>query len=457
MLGAVQATLILAITIIAVPLPAIGHSMGLSRAGLALVSQAYGLSFSGLLLLGGRLADLGGPRRVFRLGVAVFAVASAGAAIAPGPGTLLAARFVQGCGAALAAPAAMALLPAIFPDPSRRARATAIWGSLAVTGANAGTVLSGVMLTVASWRWTFAIPVAVAAGAAVAAPRLLPPGPPPRRRPLDLPGALLATAAVTGISYGLVTSAEHPWTSIAVLGPMLGGVVAAAALVAVESRAREPLLPPGLLASARAGSALGVIALTAAASAGTTFALSLYFQQVRGFSPVQTSAAFLPFALVIVTGRLGGWLVGAFGPRAVAAGGLALTSAGLLLAGRIGTATPYPGLLLAGLLILPLGMGLAFSGATVAAVREMAGPEAALTGGVVNTAMEIGPNLGVASVVAIAGARSAGLARAGLPQHAAASGGYALALSAAGVAFAIAAALVAITVRTRRTRQGGHI
>ncbi len=162
LLGAVQLALILAITVIVVPLPAVQRDLGLSGAELALVSTAYGLSFSGLLLLGGRLADLFGRRRVFVFGVAVFGLASAAAGLAPRLEVLLAARFTQGVGAALAAPAAMSLLGVVFPDPVRRVRAVAIWGGLSSAGATAGTLLSGVVMTWSSWRLAFLVPVLVA-------------------------------------------------------------------------------------------------------------------------------------------------------------------------------------------------------------------------------------------------------------------------------------------------------
>lgn len=454
LLGTVQATLILAITVVAIPLPAIQQSFGVSRGSLALVSQAYGLSFSGLLLLGARAADRLGPRRALRLGVAVFGLASVGAAVAPDLGTLIAARCLQGCGAALAAPAAMALLPAVFPSQARRARATAVWGTLAVTGANAGTLLSGVLLTVVSWRWTFVIPAAVAAAASLSAPRLLPTGPPANRQRLDVPGALLATAGMTGLSYGLISSGDHAWTSAVVLVPLLAGGLAMAAFAAVESHARAPLLPPGLLSTRRVRPALSVILLAAAASAGTTFVLSLYFQQVRGYTPLHASAAFAPFLLVIVSGQLSGRLLARLRPVTITTWGLGLTAAGLLLAGQIGTATPYAGALLAGLLLIPMGLGLAFSGATVTAATSMPASQAALGSGLVNAAMEAGPNLGVAAMVAIAGARSLQLTRTGLAGPAATASGYALALTAAGITFAILAAVAAVALYT--TNRGGQ-
>jgi MFS family permease len=450
LLGGVQFVLILAITVIAVPLPVIRRELGLSGAELALVSTAYGLSFSGLLLLGGRLVDLLGRRRVFRLGVAVFGLASATAGLAPGLAVLLAARFAQGAGAALAAPAAMALLDAVFLEPGRRARAVAVWGGLSSAGATAGTLLSGMVATWASWRWAFLVPVLVAVVAGLAAPRLLPAGPPPSPTRLDILGGLLATTGMSGLSYGLVATLDHSWSSAAVLVPLVGSTALLVAFMAVEARTPVPLVPLSFLASPRRATALLAVLLTSAGTATSTFFLALYFQQIRGFSPLWTSAAFVPYGLVLVTGPIAGRLVARYGARTVTAGGLALAAAGLLLLSRMDVATSYVGPLLAGLLVFPVGAGLAFAGATVAAVDDVPESQAGLAGGVVNTAMEIGPTLGLALLVALAGAHRDQLRSAGLDSAAATTGGYAFALGVAAVVVALIAGGAAIALRTRR-------
>ena len=447
LLAAVQMTLIMAIGIISLPLPAIQRDLGLSHGDLALLTAGYGLAFSGLLLLGGRLADLFGRRRMFTLGVAVFGLASVAAALAPGFGVLLASRFVEGAGAALAAPAAMALLGVVFPDPGRRTRAVAMWGGLSSAGATLGVLLGGAVAAWASWRWAFAPPAAVATIAAFAAPRLLPPGPPPARTRLDVPGAVLATAGLSALSYGLVASLEHAWSAAAVLVPLIGGAVLLAAFAAVESRVRAPLVPPDFLRSPRRVTALLAVLLATTAATTTVFFLSLYFQQVRGWSPLVTSAAFLPYLLTVATGLVAGRFVARAGPRTITVAGLATAAAGLALVSQVGTHTPYAGVLLAGLLVLPVGIGLVFSGATVAAVDGVPDSRAGLASGVVNTAMEAGPTIGLALLVSLAGAHTARLAVAGTGPAAAATGGYAFALGIAAVTFALAAGLAAVTLR----------
>ncbi len=271
LLGAVQVTLIATITLITVALPAIQADLHLDHSGLVLVSSAYGVSFGALLLLGGRLADLPGHRRVFLTGLAVFGFASAVAGLAPGLQALLAARFAQGAGAALA------LLGSVFPDAPRRARATAIWGVLSSAGATAGNVLSGVVITWLPWRWVFLLPVAVSAVVAAAAPRVVP--------------------------------------------------------------------------------------------------------------------------AIVAAGPLAGRLIPRLGARLVLAVGLLLAAAGLLLLSR-------PGLPYAGLLVFPFGAGLAFSGATVAAAHDASPEHLGLIGGLVNTAMEVGPPLGLAVLVGLVSASS---------------------------------------------------
>lgn len=451
LLAAVQFTLILAIGLVTLPLPAIQGELGMSRGDLALFSAAYGLSFSGLLLLGGRLADLFGRRRTFTLGVAVFGLASAAVALAPGLATLLVARFAQGAGAALAAPAAMALLGTVFPEPGRRDRAIAAWGGLNSAGATLGTVLGGLVAAWVSWRWAFAIPVVVAAVAVPTVPRLLPPGPPPARTRLDVPGALLVTVGLSTLSYGLVATLDRPWPSTTVLVPLVAGAVLLAAFAAVESRSRAPLVPPSFLASARRATALLTVTLSAAGIATSAFFLSLYFQQVRGWSPLATSAAFLPYFLVLATSLVAGRLVVRAGTRAVTVTGLAAAAAGLLLLSRMGVDTPYAGALLAGLLVLPIGLGLTFSGAMVAAVDGAPDRQAGLAGGVANTAMEIGPTVGLALLVSLAGIHTAALAATGVDPSRAMTGGYAFALGVAALVFAATGVLAAVALRPRRT------
>lgn len=438
LLGAVQVTLIATITVITVALPAIQRELDLDEADLVFATAAYSLSFGGLLVLGGRLADLLGHRRIFLTGAVLFAAASLAAAGAANLWMLVGARFGQGVGAALAAPAAMALLGSVYPDPERRGKALAVWGVLASIGASSGNILSGVILNWASWRWVFVAPAVLTAAVALVAPRVLPHGPEPRRERLDLLGAVLITTGLSALIFG-VGELDLAWIAV--------GAVLLATFAISQTRARNPLVPPSFLASPRRMAALLSIGTTAAAMAAFFFILALYFQQVQGYSALLTSAAFVPPVLAVVfTASVGGRAVRRLGAEATTAGGLALGGAGLALLALIEADSPYVGVLLAGTALFPVGAGFAFSGATVWAVEGASPQQAGLAGGVVNTAMEIGPPIGLASLVTLAAFHSGSLHH--LPTPQATTSGYALAFGAAGMALLLTAAL-ALTQRPR--------
>lgn len=407
LLGTVQATLIFTLAALVVPLPDIGREFALDRSQLILLSAAYGLTFAGLLLLGGRLADRYGGRRALTAGLLVFAAASATAPLAPGYEALLAGRFAQGVGAALIAPAAMNVLRTVFASPASYGRAMATWGGLSVLGATAGNLGSGVISALLSWRWSFAVPLLVAGTALALAPRLLPATPPGAGRSLDLPGAVLATGGITLASYGLVVTDAHPWDSPAVLLPLAGGVALGAAFLLAERRARDPLLPPRFVLERRRATGLAAIALTAAGTSLTFVLLSLHLQQELGYSELETSAAFVPFAVaLLVSGRAAGPLIARYGAPLVTAAGLITGGAGLALLAVTGpgaAAVPYAYGLLPGLVLLPAGAAASFAGAAVLATTGVPERRTGLAGGVLNTAMELGPTVLFAVLLSLGG------------------------------------------------------
>ncbi|MFB6948962.1 MFS transporter [Streptomyces niveus] len=407
LLGTVQATLIFTLAALVVPLPDIGREFALDRSQLILLSAAYGLAFAGLLLLGGRLADRYGGRRALTAGLLVFAAASATAPLAPGYEALLAGRFAQGVGAALIAPAAMNVLRTVFASPASYGRAMATWGGLSVLGATAGNLGSGVISALLSWRWSFAVPLLVAGTALALAPRLLPATPPGAGRSLDLPGAVLATAGITLASYGLVVTDAHPWDSPAVLLPLTGGGALCAAFLLAERRARDPLLPPRFVLERRRATGLAAIALTAAGTSLTFVLLSLHLQQELGYSELETSAAFVPFAVaLLVSGRAAGPLIARYGAPLVTAAGLITGGAGLALLAVTGpgaAAVPYAYGLLPGLVLLPAGAAASFAGAAVLATAGVPERRTGLAGGVLNTAMELGPTVLFAVLLSLGG------------------------------------------------------
>ncbi|NED99756.1 MFS transporter [Phytoactinopolyspora halotolerans] len=442
LLGTAQAGLIAAITLITVPLPAIQREFGVSAPDLALLTAAYGLSFGGLLLVGGRLADHIGARRMFVVGMAVFGISSMLGAVAPHYEVLLAARFAQGIGAALVAPAAVALLYRLYPDARERARVLAVWGTLSVAGAVSGSVVSGLIAAVTSWRWTFAIPIAVAA-VTLAGVRRLPAAAPVRGTRLRLLDGALVTAGLVTLSHGVLDEAP---VTVAL------GLAVLAGFVLRQARGVEPLLPLGLVTHRGRTTALLVIWLTAAASTAAQFFLSLYFQQIHGWSQSVTSAAFLPFLLVIVMGPVSSRLTRRHGARQVTTVGLLLVAASMALLAFIDVDSEYPGGILVALLLFPLGAGMAFAGATVTAFTDVSAEHSGVAGGVVNTSMEVGPTVGLALLLALSSARTDSLAVDGVTTAAAATGGYAAAFAATAGAFLVTAAVVQFTVRKDASR-----
>ncbi|MGW4894954.1 MFS transporter [Kitasatospora sp. NPDC004240] len=440
-----QATLIFTIMILTVPLPVVAREFDLGPSGVLLLSAAYGLSFSSLLLLGGRLTDRYGGRRLLRAGLALLAVSSVAAALAPGFTVLLATRFTQGVGAALVAPAAVAVVRALHPRPDAYGRAMATWGGLSVLGATCGNLLSGVVAAWVSWRWLFAVPVLVALLGLALSGRLLPPAAPAATTPpaLDLRGAALATAGICAASYGLIEYGEHQWREGVVLLPLVLGTLLLAVFAAAERRTRDPLLPPGFLADRTRVAGLAAVMATAAGTGLASLLLALHLQQQRGWSGSAVSAAFLPYAAVLVAaGRAAGPLIARHGARTVTATGLALAAAGLGLLTGIAPDTGYAAGLLPGLVLLPAGAGLAFAGAAVLATDGVAPERTGLAAGVLNTAMELGPTTVLAALMALAATRPTVV------------GGYAAAFAAAAAGLALTAAAVTVLAR-RASRPAG--
>ncbi len=455
LLGATQITLIFALTLVTVPLPTIGAQLGVPQSGMILISAGYGLTFAGLLLFGGRLADRYGGRRLFVLGLVVFLVASAAGALAPDFVTLVAARFSQGAGAALVAPAAVAVLRALFTDPHRYGRAMAAWGGLSIIGATSGTLVAGVVTTWVSWRWMFLAPVLVALAALLLTRRLLPEAPPQGRARLDIPGGLLATAGISLLSYGILVTEEHSWSAPQVLVPLVAGVTLLGAFLAVETRTRDPLLPLGFLTDRNRATALVALALTSAGTALLFVLVVLYLQRIQGWTPMATSAAFVPYAVALLgTGRVAGPLITSLGARRVAAAGLAIAGCGALLLSGLQPNSGFVTAVLPGVLLVPVGAALSFA-ATAVLVTVTAPPhQSGLAGGVMNTAMESGASAGMVLLVTVATSRTARLAADGAAQDAATTSGYAWAFAACGALLLLWGGVLAVTGRSRRSRRG---
>jgi MFS family permease len=437
LLGATQVTLIAAITLIVVPLPAIQRQFGLAPADLALLSAAYGLSFGGLLLVGGRLTDRFGARRTFGAGLALFGASSLAGGLASEYAVALAARFAQGAGAALVAPAAVALVTHLYPDSTRRSRAFGVWGTLSITGAVLGTLLSGLIASAGSWRWAFLLPATISAGTLALLRHLPAPVAYPAARLRAIDG-MLVTAGLVALSHGVLEG------YLVIAG---AGLLILIGFLIRQAHTAEPLLPIRLVADRGRAAALLVIWLTAAASTVGTFLLSLYFQQVQGRTQAMTSVAFLPFLLILASAPLSARLTRRHGVRRVTVLGLLVAAASMLLLSSIQVDSPYRGAVLAALVLFPIGAGLAFSGATVTALSGVPPERSGVAGGLVNTAMEVGPTVGLALLLAVATARTEALRNDGVAVATATTGGYAAAFSVTAIAFAITAATVTFTFR----------
>lgn len=301
----VQFVLVLDVTVVNVALPHIQTDLHFSRAGLAWVVDGYVLAAGGLLLLGGRLGDLLGRKRMFIAGVLTFASASALSGAAVDSAMLVASRFLQGMGEAIAAPAAFGLVALLFTDPKERASAIGIFGGVAGLGGTVGPVISGLLLTVASWRWIFFVNISVGVFCAAAVMRLVAESrgdrDPVVGRP-DFGGAILGTAGLVAIVYGLIAAGNHPWGSIQVVASLMVGAVALLAFALRERTADRPLVPAGFLRNrTRVSANLGNM-IFASVFFTVFFLLTLYLQQVKGYSAMRTGLAYLPFGLVIGLG-----------------------------------------------------------------------------------------------------------------------------------------------------------
>ncbi|MFE7598751.1 MFS transporter [Streptomyces sp. NPDC057494] len=397
---AAQFMLILDVTVVNVALPAVAADLDLGRTALTWVVTAYTLCFGGLMLLGGRLADALGARRVLLTGLALFTAASLACGLAPNAAVLLSGRAAQGVGAALLSPAALALVTTAFHGPER-ARALGVWAAIGGTGSAVGVLLGGALTAGPGWPWIFYVNVPTGLALLATLPRFVPRD--PRDRPtgargrLDIPGALLVTTATGALVYGLVRTGDGGWTSPGTLLPLLGAVALYAAFAATERRTRTPLMDLRML-TRRPVVAGSLLMLVATALLISFFFLgSLRLQRIDGLDALRTGLLFLPVALTTAIGaHLGSRLVTTAGSRACAAGGMALAAAGCLpLALLPETADPWT-TLLPSLATAALGLGAVFVTATTTALGLIPAHEAGLASGIVNTFHELGGTLGVA-------------------------------------------------------------
>ena len=395
-------------SIVIVGLPSIGADLGLSEQGLQWVVSAYALSFGGLLLLGGRAADLLGRRRVFMVGVVVFTAASLLCGLAWSDDALIAARAVQGVGAAIMTPTALSIISTMFPEGGERNKAVGIWGAMAGIGATAGWLIGGPLVDGPGWEWIFWVNIPLGVAAFALSPVLLRDSrAAPTRRSFDPAGAVTITGALVLLVYAVVEAPQAGWRDTQTIGLLAGAAALLATFALIESRHRAPLLPPRLLRSRTLVGANLVMLLFGAVAFGVPFILTLYAQQVLGYTAIRFGLGTVVLAVMVVTGSILGQAIVqrvGFGPAAAAAG--TLMGAGSLLLTQVTVGGSYLGDIFAGLLVCGAGIGLGFVTATVAALTGVAEPEAGLASGLSNVALQIGGALGVAIVSTVAVTRS---------------------------------------------------
>ena len=411
---------VLDFTIVNIALPSIERDFGMATSAAQWVVTGYAIAFSGLLILGGRAADLLGRRRMFVTGLVVFSLASLAGGLAGDPVLLVASRVVQGAGAAMVAPAALSLITTSFPAGPQRTRAIGLYGSIASVGFVAGQVLGGVLVEWTSWRSVFLVNVPVGLTAAVLAPRIIGDGGPAAgaradaadgraARHLDVRGAVLITASVALAVFGISQGNVFGWTSLPVVGALAAAVAAGVCFAAAEAQHPQPLVRPRVLLrpGVRNGGALAF--LLGVWNGGELLVLSLYMQQALHFSPLETGLVIAPQGMAGFTmGMLGPRLAGKLGVRRVAMLAGAAAAVGFTVLTRL-PSSGYSPLLTVVILVGFGGAGTAF-GSIVLASREMADRDQGLVGGVVNTSRQIGAAVGAALLPAVASSMSGGIA-----------------------------------------------
>ncbi len=440
-----QFMVILDVSVVNVALPAIRHGLGFSEVDLQWVVNAYTVTFAGFLLLGGRAADLLGRRRVFVAGLALFALASLAGGFADSQGLLIAARAVQGLAGAVIAPASLSILTTTFSEGAARNRAVGIWGAMGGAGGAAGVLLGGVLTDVLSWRWILFVNVPIGLLAAVAAQRFIVESRNgARAREFDLRGALAATLGLSLLVLGIVRTDQTGWGDSSTLSLIAAGVALLGVFLLIEGRfAQAPLMPLRIYRSRTLSAANLIVLLVGGASFGMWFFVSLYLQQVLGYSPIRAGLAFLPMTLCIVAGSTAASrLVARLGAKPILIVGMLSLTVGLFWFTGISPTGTYVGDMLFPSLLTALGIGLAFVPATISAVAGVAPQEAGLASGLVNTARLFGGALGLAILAAIATSRTASeLHHAGTSAHAALVSGFQLAFVVSS-AFALVGTLV---------------
>ena len=407
-----QFVIVLDFSIVQIALPTMRAELGISLADSQWIVSAYGLTFAGFLLLSGRASDIYGRRRLFGIGLVVFAVSSLAGGLAPSESVLIGARAIQGVGAAIASATGLSLLVVTFPEGRERNRALSVFAAVSSAAFAAGVILGGVLTATLGWRSIFFVNVPIGVVTAILATRLLVEsrGDPTQRR-LDLPGALSVTAGLSILVYALTNAANNGLLSPLTLAPLGLSAIVLASFLAIERRSSAPLMPLSFLRRGAVFSANALAILTIAAVSSMIFLLTIYLQQIQAYSALSAGLAFLPTAMVFlfVGGFLSARLVTRFGPKPVLLVGMTVQTAGFILLARLSVGTPYFTGLLPEMLVVSLGAALSFTAFNIAALSGARKGEEGLASGLINTSTQVGGPIGLAIAVTIVGVVAAGL------------------------------------------------
>jgi EmrB/QacA subfamily drug resistance transporter len=452
LLATTQFVVVLDAAIVNVALPSIGKALDFSQDNLAWVVNAYTLTFGGFLLLGGRLADLLGRRRMFMYGLVLFAIASLLGGLAQSDTWLIAARAAQGLGAALVSPAALSIITNTFAEGAERNRALGVWGAVAGSGGAAGVLLGGVLTEYLGWEWVLFVNVPIAVAAALLAPRLLAESRDEvRERRFDIAGATSVTAGLALLVYTLLDANQAGWgsTKTIILGAL--SLLILAAFVVVERRQRQPLVPFSIFRRRTLRGANVVSLLIAMSLFSMFFFISLYMQQVLGYDALKAGVSYLPLALtIIVSAGVASALVTRIGFKITLVIGMLFVTGGLVWFAQVSPDGSYVSDILFPSLLAAVGLGLSFVPVTIAAVTGITPDEAGLASGLVNTSQQVGGALGLAILVAVANSTTSSQFADGVTNRAVAlTEGFQDAFL-VGAGFALAGAILAATLISSR-------
>ena len=454
LLSAVQFMVVLDIAIVNVALPSIQVDLGFSESNLQWVISAYALVFGGFLLLGGRAADLLGRRRLFLAGIVVFSVASLLAGLAWSEGSLIGARALQGLGAAVITPAALSILSTTFVEGRERNIALGVWGAVGGFGAAAGVLMGGILTSALSWSWIFFVNVPVGATALVLTPFLLKESRDASVKSFDALGAVLVTAGLSSVVYAITQAGQDGWTAAKTVSFFAAGLVLLVGFVAWELRHPEPLMRLGILRVKTVSGANVSGFILGTATFSLFLMLTLYMQQVLGYSPMKTGVAYLAVAgTAIFTSAIAAQLVTRIGVKPALLIGMTALTGGLVYFTQVSVAGSYLGDLLPGFLLIAVGLGFSFVPISIAALAGIEAAEAGLASGLINTSQQIGGALGIAALSTIATTRTSDAIATGSTQASALVTGFHGAFVAGAIIAAVGIAAAVTLIRRDELEQ----